>query len=197
MELYVNGNKVDITLEGETTVGDVLKAFEEEASKNEATTVNILLNGENISAEKFESSLNKPLEENTKLELTVITKKDIELSFDESAKYFKTLSEQLEEIPVLLQSGKDSTVSDYIKTLANQIDSFCHTATLSALFPESYKAIKIEEKDISSFFEELAPILKDFEDALNNKDTVTIGDLAEYEISPRLLSLSNAIAQRQ
>ena len=31
MNFYVNGNKLDITLENEKTVGDVLKGFEEEA----------------------------------------------------------------------------------------------------------------------------------------------------------------------
>ena len=33
MELFVNGEKIDITLEDEKTVGEVLKSFEKEAEK--------------------------------------------------------------------------------------------------------------------------------------------------------------------
>ena len=33
MDFFVNGEKLDITLQDEKTVGDVLKAFEEECQK--------------------------------------------------------------------------------------------------------------------------------------------------------------------
>ena len=34
---------------------------------------------------------------------------------------------------------------------------------------------------------------KDFEDALQNNDTVMLGDLSEYEICPRLKEISKAL----
>ncbi|MCH5295693.1 MAG: hypothetical protein J1F14_07355 [Treponema sp.] len=195
MELKVNGNPVDITLEGETTVGDVLKAFEEEASRNNATTVNILLNGEDISADKFESALSVPLKADTVLELTVVSQKDITENFLLTAKKFEELSKTLLEVPVMLQAGRDADAGSIIADLAGQIDLFCHTATLSALFPETYSSISVDGKDIGSVFEELAPILADLEGALKDKDTVTVGDLSEYEIAPRLEKLALAVRE--
>ena len=64
--------------------------------------------------------------------------------------------------------------------------------------PRDYEEIKetIETQlggNIEDFFAEFSPILKDFEDALQNNDTVMLGDLSEYEICPRLKDISKAL----
>ena len=51
----------------------------------------------------------------------------------------------------------------------------------------------MDGKDLSDFFEDFYGILKDFEQALSEKDTVTVGDLAEYEISPRLQQIIDSL----
>lgn len=195
MELRVNGNKVDITLENEKTVGEVLKAFEEIAASNEATTVAIKLNGSQVEPDAFEKALSCPISDETLLELTVITNEEIKEAFLKSADNFEKLSKELMEVSVMLQGGKDSEVSKTIANLANEIEAFCHAATLSALFPETYRNVNIDGTDIESFFKELSPILTDFRQALADMDTVTIGDLSEYEIAPRLESLTKAIRE--
>ena len=78
-------------------------------------------------------------------------------------------------------------------SLSSQFRRNVHAATLSALFPETYSKLLIDGKEIGTFFSEFAPVLSDFEKALETKDTVTVGDLAEYEISPRLDKLAAAI----
>lgn len=193
MELKVNGKKVDITLETEKTVGDVLKAFEAEAAKNNATTVSITLNGQPVTASGFDTTITRPITADTAIELQVISKTDISDSFAISCREFTTLAKQLEEVPVMLQSGRDKEADGIITKLASEIDRFCHAATLSALFPDTYSKLLIDGKEIGSFFSEFAPVLSDFEKALESKDTVTVGDLAEYEISPRLIKLADAI----
>ena len=67
MEFYVNGEKIDITLENEKTVSDVLKSFEAEASKNDATTIGIKLNGENIPTKNFKHLVEMKLKKDTKI----------------------------------------------------------------------------------------------------------------------------------
>ena len=62
MELRVNGQKIDITLEGEKTVGQVLKAWESEAAKNDATTISIKLNGKDVSADDFEKAIQEAVQ---------------------------------------------------------------------------------------------------------------------------------------
>ncbi len=197
MNFYVNGNKLDITLENEKTVGDVLKGFEEEAEKNDATTVSIELNGKVIDAEKLDEAFSQELNESTDLRLQVISKNDITQNFAINAENFRKISKGLQNISVLLQSGKEKDANEIIENLANEIDRFCHTATLSALFPDTYRKIIIDGNDLGTFFGEFTPIFKDFKDAMEAKDTVTVADLAEYEISPRLEQIAKAIADSQ
>ena len=101
MELRVNGNKVDITLEGEKTVGEVLKSFEAEAAKNGATTVNITLNGKPVAATEFDEAIKTPITDDTVIELLVVSKTDIADSFNISCKEFTALSKLLEQVPVM------------------------------------------------------------------------------------------------
>lgn len=193
MELKVNDQKLDITLEGEQTVGDVLKSFEEIAAENEATTISIRVDGKDIPAEEFNNVLSQKIEESTVIELSVISSKEVTAMVVHSGQSFKETSVLLKEISSLLQSGKDKEAYEIIGKLAEQIDYFCHAVTLSALFPSIYEKLSVNNMEMSKFFEEFAPLLQDFEDAFQNKDTVTIGDLAEYEISPRLESITESI----
>ena len=195
MEFYVNNEKLDITLENEKTVGDVLKSFESECEKNDATTIHIVLNGKNIGAGEFDSIFEEALKDDTKLELTIITKNEILSSFSNQKEECESLSKELMELSVKLQSGKDKEATILIAKLADFIEKFCHTATLSALFSDIYSKLKIDGKSVNEFFQDFSSILNDFEQAIASKDTVLMGDLAEYEISPRLLSISNTIKE--
>ena len=195
MDFYVNNEKLDIVLENEKTIGDVLKSFETECAKNVATTIHIVLNGKNIGAEEFESIFSEPITDSTKLELTIVTKAEILASFQSQKEECEALSNELLELPVKLQSGKDKEASTLITKLADLIEKFCHTATLSALFQDIYKKLTIDGKTINEFFQNFSGILNDFEQAIASKDTVLMGDLAEYEISPRLLLIAGTIKE--
>ena len=173
MELFVNGEKIDITLEDEKTVGEVLKSCEKEAEKSEATTIGIFLNGKKVLADDFDNASKTPIEENTKIELTVLSKQDVIDSLGKSKDKFSSLAKKLPEVPVALQGGKDKEANTVIAELAEAIDDFCHTAALSALFPEVYSSIVIDGKSVTEFFEEFAPLAADFEQSLETKDTVT------------------------
>lgn len=193
MEFFVNGEPIDITLENEKTVGEVLKSFEQEAEKNEATTIGIKINGKRIPAEAFDDAAKQPVDESLKIELQVLSKAAVLESFESAKAAFQELAKKLPEVPVALQSGKDKEASQMIAQLAEAIEDFCHTSALSALFPDVYERLVINGQSVTSFFEEFAPIMADFEESLKSKDTVTSGDLCEYEIAPRLEQVAQAI----
>ena len=60
---------------------------------------------------------------------------------------------------------------------------------------EDFKDTKINGMAFSDFFSDFSPILLDFEQALQNNDTVLIGDLSEYEICPRLKEISKTLKE--
>lgn len=193
IEFYINGQNVDVQLEGEQTIGDVLHSFEKTCEENQAAVIGIIINGKNITADSFDEEASKPLEKNTKFEFSVITQNDIKESFNKLSELFETLAEQMQNVSMALQSNKNLEVSEAIKKLADSIDQFCHIATLASLFPDTFTQTTLNGMSFKDFFADFSPILKDFEDALQNNDTVMIGDLSEYEICPRLEAISKAL----
>ena len=193
IEFYINGQQVEVQIEDEQTTGDFLRSFEATCEENEAAVIGISVDGKKITADIFDEEAQKPLGANTKFEFSIITKNEIKASFEKLSELFSELAAQMEGVPVALQSGKNLEVSDSIKKLADSIEQFCHIATLASLFPESFKDISLNGMNFKEFFADFSPILKDFEDALQNNDTVMLGDLSEYEICPRLKEISKAL----
>ena len=193
IEFYINGQQVEVQLEDEQTIGDVLKSFEKTCEENEAAVIGITVDGKQITAEIFDQEAAKPLSKDTKFDFSIVTKNDIKASFTKLSELFAELAAQMEEVPVALQSGKNLEVSESIKKLADSIDQFCHIATLASLFPDTFNAATLNGINFKDFFADFSPILKDFEDALQNNDTVMLGDLSEYEICPRLKDIADAL----
>jgi len=193
IDFYINGQKVDVQLEDEQTIGDVLKSFEKTCEENKAAVIGITVDEKQITADIFDEEASKPLGKDTKFEFSIVTENDIKASFAKLSELFNELALQMEEVPVALQSGKNLEVSESIKKLADSIDQFCHIATLASLFPETFSSESLNGINFKDFFAEFSPILKDFEDALQNNDTVMLGDLSEYEICPRLKDISKAL----
>jgi len=193
IEFYINGQQVEVQIEDEQTTGDVLRSFEATCEENEAAVIGITVDGRKITADVFDEEAQKPLGANTKFEFSIVTKNEIKASFEKLSELFSELASQMESVPVALQSGKNLEVSESIKKLADSIEQFCHIATLASLFPDSFKDVSLNGMNFKDFFADFSPILKDFEDALQNNDTVMLGDLSEYEICPRLKEISAAL----
>lgn len=197
IEFFINGTPVEVKIEDEQTIGDVLSSFEKTCEENKVAVIGIIIDGKQITADIFDDEVNKPLEKNTKFEFTVVSENDIKASFIKLTELFNELAKKMEQIPVELQNGKNLEASNSIKQLADAIDQFCRIATLASLFPQTFKDSAIENMNFADFFADFSPVLKDFEDALKNNDTVMIGDLAEYEICPRLLQISKFLTNIQ
>ena len=192
---FINGEPVDVQFDNEKTVGEVLRSFEMTCEDNKAAVIGITVDGKTITAEIFDEEAEKPLTPETKFEFSVVTEQSIKDSFANLSKLFDELSAKMEQVPVELQTGKNKTAIESIKNLADSINQFCHVAALASLFPETFNKTSIEDKSFNDFFADFSPSLQDFEQALQNNDSVLIGDLSEYEICPRLRSISEALKQ--
>ncbi len=193
VSFFINGDPVDVQLEGEKTVGDVLKSFEITCEENNAAVIGITVDSKVITAETFDEAASKPLDKDTKFEFSVVTKDSIKQSFTALAQLFSELAQKMEDVPAALQSGKNKEAGESIKKVADSIDEFCHVAALASLFPKDFNNTQIDGMSFTAFFEEFKPVLNDFEQALKNNDTVLIGDLSEYEICPRLRAISQSL----
>lgn len=193
ISVYMNGQPIDVQLEDEKTIGEVLRSFEETCEANQAAVIGIEINDKQITAEDFDAVAAAPLTDDTKFSFTVVTVTILKESFSQLSDLFTELSDKMAKVPVELQSGKNKEVSLSIKKVADGIDELCHFSSLATLFPETFKEAIIDGQSFKDFFNDFSPILLDFEQAMQNNDTVLIGDLAEYEICPRLKSISEAL----
>lgn len=194
MNFYVNDNEIDLILENEKTVGEILSAFEAECEINDATIVNIAIDEKNIPAEKIDEIYPTPLETIHSLSIQTISKNDIIGALKQLSSKFELLFQQIEQIPVQLQGSESNKAIQTVTQFTEYFDILCHLISLCTLFPSLFSTFTIDEQDLNSFLKDFTPLLKDFENSLRDKDTVLIGDLAEYEILPRLQNFVKATA---
>lgn len=197
VKIYINGKDSQAQIEDEKTVGDILTSFEKTCEENKAAVIGITINGKQITADIFDDEAKKELSENDTFDFTVVTVSNIKDSFANLSSLFEALSSKMEEIPAKLQNNQKVEVSESINSLADSIDQFSHVAALASLFPNDFTQTYIDGMNLNDFFADFSKVLLDYEAALQSDDTVLIGDLSEYEICPRLKSISESLKQIQ
>ncbi|TFG83388.1 MAG: hypothetical protein E4H20_05630 [Spirochaetales bacterium] len=107
-------------------------------------------------------------------------------SMQTAARIFENLRPELAEVSVRMQTGKDS---DAIKTMMVTVELINKAVRL---LPEFSRAVpgaadfSVDGKNVGEFFDGFNDILRELAGAFESRDGVLIGDLAEYEILPRL-----------
>ena len=190
MDVILDGVNLDITIENEKNIGDILKALERELELNSATMVEVTADNTVISAEKLDSFFETPIDKVNTLEVKSVTAKEVADVLKYLFETFEDLATKLEAIPVQLQKNEDKTAMNTVTELADALSLLFQTIPYVNLFPENFDNLTIESKRLSSFVSDFPSLLEDFRKAVESNDTVLIGDLAEYEIAPRLHQLS-------
>jgi hypothetical protein len=121
-----------------------------------------------------------------RVDITAITADDLAQMLKEMAPRLRSLSEKLENLGVHLQSGAQKEALEIIRETSLVVGDFCSISRFVDLFPERFTEVR-------SFFPELAPLLSNFCEAMETNDIVLTGDLAEYEIKPRILAIAQTL----
>lgn len=185
MKFLVNNEEINITFDTEKTIGDILKAFEIECEKNDATIISITIDKRKLNANEIESFFSQEISNTQTLALETVSIKNIVDSLNLISKSMSIILEKMGQVSFYLQSNNQKEMIQTVTEFADGFNSFCHVITLSSLFPQRFN-LKDEKYNISDFLKEFSPILEEYEKALQDNDTVLLGDLSEYEISPRI-----------
>jgi len=100
---------------------------------------------------------------------------------------------RLEELSLDIQTGKDARAAETIRAfsgVAEKIFRIFNTLKLAG-FPVG--EITVENASITTYITEFGTALRELLAAYEQHDTVLVGDLAEYEMAPRLHRLHAAI----
>jgi hypothetical protein len=166
---------------------------EQNCALQNATSVESEIDGESVPASARDIQSVKLIEDVREINLNTIAVSDITAALKNLSQEFSRLEQELPQIPPRLQSGRREESLATSQRRADVMDVFCRLTSLCALFPASFEAFKIDDKTPKDFFAGLSPVLNEFCLALENNDIVMMGDLAEYEICPRISALDAAV----
>ena len=95
--------------------------------------------------------------------------------------------EEISEISLLLQTGKDRQAMDTMVRFSELSQTLVRL--VASIFPEggqSERNIEVGGISLKEFFTQLNGVLSELLQAFEARDSVLIGDLMEYEVAPRL-----------
>ncbi len=123
-----------------------------------------------------------------------------EREFDESVDEFitsaaglPTMADRLEALPLQLQTGQDIIAAGTLRDFSDLSSTLIRLLPLVERAGINLAVLRIGEKDIKEYFEELSSALRELVSAFESGDAILVGDLSEYEIAPRLRALETAI----
>ncbi|MDR2923020.1 MAG: hypothetical protein LBU85_06745 [Treponema sp.] len=102
---------------------------------------------------------------------------------------------RLEDLPLDIQTGKDGRAAQTVQIFSSIAEKIFRI--YNALKAEGLAAdeIRIEQTELAGYIAEFGTVVNDMMAAFQQHDTVLVGDLAEYELAPRLRMLYGAIVK--
>jgi hypothetical protein len=105
------------------------------------------------------------------------------------APLIEEVSVRLEDLPLDVQTGKDSRAAETVQIFSYTAEKIFRIVTLLEAEGFGVKALTVETMPVYNYIEEFGTALKEMLAAYEAKDVVLVGDLAEYELAPRLRGL--------
>lgn len=103
------------------------------------------------------------------------------------------ISNRLEEFPLDMQTGKDARAAETIDAFTGITEKLIRGYNILKMEGYPVGEIKIDDMPVDSYMADFNSALRDLLAAYEQHDTVLAGDIAEYEIAPRLRNLHAAM----
>lgn len=165
--------------------------LEQLCEANGMTITSVRAGGKIIEAGALDAFFQNDINTLEDLEITAISGAEILEIAMETGNELLQLAESLQDIPVLLQTGRGHEGMDSIARLSQQMENLCRLLPLLTLAGIPEESLKIAEMNPGEYLASISPFIEEATQAIEQQDTVTIGDVCEYEIAPRMLEISN------
>jgi hypothetical protein len=103
------------------------------------------------------------------------------------------IAERLEELPLDIQTGKDGRAAETVSVFSAVAEKLFRLFYLIQAQGQDLSGILVESSPVYDFLGEFSAALKELLAAYEGRDVVLVGDLAEYELAPRLRSFYGAL----
>jgi hypothetical protein len=100
---------------------------------------------------------------------------------------------RLEELPLDIQTGKDGRAAETVQLFSRGAEKLFRLLSFLRMDGLAADTLRMDGLPGQDFIEEFGAALKELSAAYEAKDAVLVGDLAEYELAPRLRKLYGAL----
>jgi hypothetical protein len=105
----------------------------------------------------------------------------------------ESTAQRLEDLPLDIQTGKDGRAAETVQIFSAITEKLFRIFSLLKLEGFITDTVVIEGMSLGVFIDDFSAALKELLAAYEAKDAVLVGDLAEYELAPRLRTFYSAI----
>ena len=103
------------------------------------------------------------------------------------------IAKRLEELPLDVQTGKDGRAAETIQLFSRVGEKLFRILRSLKSRGLHFDSFCIDGLPVKGFLNDFGVALGELTSAYGNQDTILVGDLAEYELAPRLLKLFSAL----
>ena len=107
----------------------------------------------------------------------------------------KSISERMEELPLDLQTGKDKRAAETMQLFSGIGEKLFRIFFIYRSEGLSIDEYKIDETPAREFIDGFNASIIELSEAYKNQDIVLAGDIAEYELSPKLSRFYTALKE--
>lgn len=107
----------------------------------------------------------------------------------------KNISERLVQLPLDMQTGKDKKAAETIQLFSEIGEKLFRILAIFKSTGLSMDTLIIDGKSARIFIDEFKKAIQELSGAYKDQDTVLAGDIAEYELAPRLIKFFNSLKE--
>jgi hypothetical protein len=102
---------------------------------------------------------------------------------------------RLQDIPLDMQTGKDGRAAETIQIFSRGMEKIYRLLHILKFKGLNTENVRVETLSFRDFNDEFSAALRELAAAFQVKDSVLVGDLAEYELAPRLVKLYTVLKE--
>ncbi|MDR1105175.1 MAG: hypothetical protein LBL44_02360 [Treponema sp.] len=110
------------------------------------------------------------------------------------SKFVEEAAVRLEDLPLDIQTGKDGRAAETVQIFSALAEKIFRIFGIQRAEGFEFSRLMVEGVPVYTYVEEFGTALKELLEAYESKDVVLVGDLAEYELAPRLRNIYRAIS---
>lgn len=103
------------------------------------------------------------------------------------------VSKRMEELPLDMQTGKDARAAETVQLFSHAGEKLFRIFFIHKSEGLPADTFLVDGLPARAFIEDFGSALRELSGAYENQDTVLAGDIAEYELAPRLLKFFTAL----